>query len=215
MKSYLFSPITLGGLTLNNRIIVAPMCQYSANDGLATDWHLMHLGQYAVSGPGLIITEAVGVEMKGRISPGCLSLCSDAQEDSLKRVVNFCNQFGNARMGIQLAHAGRKGSTDLPWLGGKPIPASDTRSWETEAPSALPYAANGWHTREKAKGLARRVIPARAKAREKWAREAREVANRDMARAMQVNSMGIVTIAVPTAIGPLIAHNPRARVALI
>ena len=146
MKSYLFSPITLGGLTLNNRIIVAPMCQYSANDGLATDWHLMHLGQYAVSGPGLIITEAVGVEMKGRISPGCLSLCSDAQEDSLKRVVNFCNQFGNARMGIQLAHAGRKGSTDLPWLGGKPIPASDTRSWETEAPSALPYAANGWHT---------------------------------------------------------------------
>ena len=131
MASQLFSPITLAGIELRNRIIVAPMCQYSADEGAATDWHLMHLGQYAVSGVGLIITEAVGVEMAGRISPGCLSLCSDAQEARLKRVVDFCQTFGNTKMGIQLSHAGRKGSTDLPWLGGKPIPAADPRGWAT------------------------------------------------------------------------------------
>ncbi|MDC3271019.1 oxidoreductase, partial [bacterium] len=146
MASQLFSPITLAGIELRNRIIVAPMCQYSADEGAATDWHLMHLGQYAVSGVGLIITEAVGVDMAGRISPGCLSLCTDAQEASLKRVVDFCQTFGNTTMGIQLSHAGRKGSTDLPWLGGKPIPASDPRGWATEAPSATPYAPVGWET---------------------------------------------------------------------
>jgi 2,4-dienoyl-CoA reductase-like NADH-dependent reductase (Old Yellow Enzyme family) len=146
MASQLFSPITLGGIELRNRIIVAPMCQYSADEGAATDWHLMHLGQYAVSGVGLIITEAVGVEMAGRISPGCLSLCSDVQEACLKRVVDFCQTFGNTTMGIQLSHAGRKGSTDLPWLGGKPIPAADPRGWATEAPSASPYAPIGWET---------------------------------------------------------------------
>ena len=146
MASQLFSPITLAGIELRNRIIVAPMCQYSADEGAATDWHLMHLGQYAVSGVGLIITEAVGVEMAGRISPGCLSLCSDVQEARLKRVVDFCQTFGNTKMGIQLSHAGRKGSTDLPWLGGKPIPAADPRGWATEAPSATPYAPIGWET---------------------------------------------------------------------
>ncbi|MGB2497814.1 MAG: NADH:flavin oxidoreductase/NADH oxidase [Planktomarina sp.] len=146
MASQLFSPITLAGIELRNRIIVAPMCQYSADQGAATDWHLMHLGQYAVSGVGLIITEAVGVEMAGRISPGCLSLCTDAHEASLKRVVEFCQTFGNTTMGIQLSHAGRKGSTDLPWLGGKPIAASDPRGWATEAPSATAYAPVGWET---------------------------------------------------------------------
>jgi 2,4-dienoyl-CoA reductase-like NADH-dependent reductase (Old Yellow Enzyme family) len=104
----------------------------------------MHLGQFAVSGFGLIITEAVGVEMSGRISPGCLSLCTDEHEATLKRVVDFCHNFGNSRMGIQLAHAGRKASTDLPWLGGKPIASSDPRGWATEGPSAIPYAAEGW-----------------------------------------------------------------------
>ncbi len=120
MSSLLFSPITISSVQLRNRVVVAPMCQYSANEGNATDWHLMHLGQFAVSGVGLIFTEAVGVEMEGRISPGCLSLCSDQHEESLKRVISFCSDFGSARMGVQLAHAGRKGSTDLPWLGGKP-----------------------------------------------------------------------------------------------
>ena len=144
MNSFLFSPISLSGVSISNRIVVAPMCQYSANEGNATDWHLMHLGQFAVSGVGLIFTEAVGVEMSGRISPGCLALCTDKQEQSLKRVVDFCHDFGNAKMGIQIAHAGRKGSTDLPWLGGKPIPSGDPRGWKTDGPSAEPYAATGW-----------------------------------------------------------------------
>ena len=144
MNSYLFSPISLSGVSIPNRIVVAPMCQYSANEGNATDWHLMHLGQFAVSGVGLIFTEAVGVELTGRISPGCLALSSDSQEQSLKRVVDFCHDFGNAKMGIQLAHAGRKGSTELPWLGGKPIPSKDPRGWKTDGPSAAPYAATDW-----------------------------------------------------------------------
>ena len=144
MSSHLFSTIMLADIELGNRIIVAPMCQYSANEGNATDWHLMHLGQFAVSGVGLIITEVVGVEMNGRITPGCLSLCSDQHEASLKRIVDFCYDFGNAKMGIQLGHAGRKASTDLPWSGGKPITASDPRGWLTEAPSSMPYASEGW-----------------------------------------------------------------------
>lgn len=139
-SSKLFSPIQLGGVELSNRIIVAPMCQYSADGGNATDWHLMHLGQFAMGGVGLILVEATGVSPEARISPGCLSLCSDENQAALTRVVKFCNDFGNARMGIQLAHAGRKASTDLPWLGGAPLPASDPRGWETVAPSAVPYS---------------------------------------------------------------------------
>lgn len=138
--SKLFSPISLGGLDLSNRIIVAPMCQYSAVDGNATDWHLMHLGQFAVSGVGLVIVEATGVSQEARISPGCLGLWSDENQDALARVVRFCQDFGNARMGIQLAHAGRKASTDLPWLGGKPLPPTDPRGWQTLGPSAAPYS---------------------------------------------------------------------------
>lgn len=139
-SSKLFSPIQLGGVELSNRIIVAPMCQYSADAGNATDWHLMHLGQFAMGGVGLILVEATGVSPEARISPGCLSLCSDENQAALARVVTFCNDFGNARMGIQLAHAGRKASTDLPWLGGAPLAASDPRGWETVAPSAVPYS---------------------------------------------------------------------------
>ena len=144
MSSRLFSPIKLSDVELRNRIIVAPMCQYSADAGNATDWHLMHLGQFAVSGAGLVFTEVVGVEMEGRISPGCLALGSDKQEASLKPIVDFCYRFGNTRMGIQIGHAGRKGSTELPWLGGKPIASSDPRGWSTKAPSATPYSAAGW-----------------------------------------------------------------------
>jgi NADPH2 dehydrogenase len=144
MNSYLFSPISLSDVNIPNRIVVAPMCQYSANEGNATDWHLMHLGQFAVSGVGLIFTEAVGVEMTGRISPGCLALCTDEHEKNLKRVVDFCHDFGNAKMGIQIGHAGRKGSTELPWLGGKPIPSEDPRGWKTDGPSAEAYASMDW-----------------------------------------------------------------------
>ena len=132
----LFSPITIGGVELRNRVIVAPMCQYSAVDGNANDWHLMHIGQFAVSGVGLIIMEASGVTPEGRISPGCLGLWSDDNQAALKRVVDFCHDYGHAKMGIQLSHAGRKGSTDLPWLGGAPIASTDARGWQTCAPSA-------------------------------------------------------------------------------
>ncbi|HCH99953.1 MAG TPA: oxidoreductase [Alphaproteobacteria bacterium] len=138
-SSQLFSPITLGGIELSNRIVVAPMCQYSADDGSATDWHLMHLGQFAVSGVGLILVEATGVSPEARISPGCLGLWSDDNQEALARVVGFCRDYGNATMGIQLAHAGRKASTDLPWYGGAPIPAADPRGWQTVAPSAAAY----------------------------------------------------------------------------
>ena len=145
MTSKLFTPITLGNVELPNRIIVAPMCMYSANNGVATDWHLMHLGQFAVSGVGLVFVEATGVEPQGRITPGCTGLWDDETESALKRVVGFCKDFGNTKMGMQLAHAGRKASTDLPWTGGKPISASDDRGWQTTGPSAEPFA-DGWQT---------------------------------------------------------------------
>ncbi|HAD86117.1 MAG TPA: oxidoreductase [Rhodospirillaceae bacterium] len=144
MPSQLFSPIHLGNLELSNRIIVAPMCQYSAKDGSMNDWHLMHLGQYAVSGAGLVIVEASGVEAQGRITPGCVGLYSDENEAAMARVIKFFREFGNAKIGIQLAHAGRKASSDLPWLGGTSLAADDPRAWPTEAPSALPYASD-WH----------------------------------------------------------------------
>lgn len=145
MNSKLFSEITIGGTSLRNRIIVAPMCQYSAVDGTANDWHLMHLGQFAVAGVGLLFTEATAVTPEGRISPGCLGLWNDEHEHALERVVSFCHDYGNAKIGIQLAHAGRKGSTDMPWAGGKPIAASEQGGWKTIAPSATPYA-EGWDT---------------------------------------------------------------------
>jgi 2,4-dienoyl-CoA reductase-like NADH-dependent reductase (Old Yellow Enzyme family) len=110
MPSQLFSPFTMRGLSLSNRIVVAPMCQYGATDGVASDWHIMHLGNFALSGAGLVITEATAVEPRGRISPLCLGLYSDACETALARVIGFCRQYGAAKLGVQLAHAGRKGS---------------------------------------------------------------------------------------------------------
>ena len=142
--SKLFTPIKLRGLELSNRIIVAPMCQYSAEDGNLTDWHLMHLGQFAVSGCGLVFVEATGVEAAGRITPGCPGLYSDENEAAMKQVVDFFKTYGNSKIGIQLAHAGRKASTDLPWNGGKPLNA-DQGAWETFGPSPVAYT-DGWHT---------------------------------------------------------------------
>ena len=111
MTSLLFTPAKLRDLELSNRVVVSPMCQYAATDGSASDWHIMHLGQYAVSGPGLVITEATAVEPEGRISPQCLGLYSDENERALKRVVEFFRAYGEGvKFGVQLAHAGRKGS---------------------------------------------------------------------------------------------------------
>ncbi|NQV83368.1 MAG: NADH:flavin oxidoreductase/NADH oxidase [Rhodospirillales bacterium] len=140
MLSHLFEPIRLRGLELTNRIIVAPMCQYSAIEGSMNDWHLMHLGQYAVSGAALVFVEATGVEAAGRITPGCTGLYSDANEAAMARVIKFFRDYGNARIGIQLGHAGRKGSAELPWDGGTPLASGDARGWQTFGPSALPYS---------------------------------------------------------------------------
>lgn len=144
MPSALFSPFTWRGVTLPNRVVVSPMCQYVAEDGNATDWHLMHLGQFSMGAAGLLFTEATAVSAEGRITHGCLGLYSDANEAALGRVVQFCRRHGVAVLGIQLAHAGRKGSARTPLAGGAAL-AEDERPWTTLAPSALPYGP-GWHT---------------------------------------------------------------------
>ncbi len=141
MKSQLFSPFTLGNLTLKNRIIIAPMCQYSAVNGEAGDWHLMHLGQLVMSGAGLLIIEATAVEPEGRISPADLGLWSDSTEHALKRVLTVIRQYSSMSIAIQLGHAGRKASTQVPWEGGQLIPI-EQGGWQTVAPSAIPFAAD-------------------------------------------------------------------------
>ena len=140
----LFSPIKLADLTLPNRIVVSPMCQYSADDGCANDWHFAHLGMLANSGAGLLVVEATHVERIGRITHGCTGLYSDDNEAAFARVIAHCRRAGTAKLGIQLAHAGRKASAQRPWEGGGALkPEADP--WQTIAPSAIPFG-NGWHT---------------------------------------------------------------------
>ena len=143
MDSVLFSPYQLRSLELANRIVVSPMCQYSAVEGCAQDWHLMHLGQLALSGAGLLLTEAAAVEPVGRITPDCLGLYSDESEAALARVIAFCREHGAARLGVQLAHAGRKASTRRPWDGRDPLSAHEG-AWQTVSSSAVPHD-EGWH----------------------------------------------------------------------
>ncbi len=140
MPSMLFSPVTLGPLQLANRIAIAPMCQYSAVDGLPTDWHTIHLGSLALSGAGLLIIEATAVTPEGRISPDDLGLWSDAHADALKPIVATMRRHSPIKVAIQLAHAGRKASTDVPWAGGAQIAPDQPRGWQTVAPSSLPHA---------------------------------------------------------------------------
>jgi 2,4-dienoyl-CoA reductase-like NADH-dependent reductase (Old Yellow Enzyme family) len=137
--SHLFSAYTLGPLTLANRIVVAPMCQYSADDGSASAWHHMHLPQLAISGAGLLIIEATAVEAIGRITPGCLGLYCDANEQALAAVLASVRRYSPVPVAIQLAHAGRKGSSEVPWRGGALI-APEHGGWRPVAPSALPHA---------------------------------------------------------------------------
>lgn len=141
MPSKLFTPMTLRGITLPNRIVVSPMCQYSAVDGVPGDWHIAHLGHLAMGGAGLIIAEATGVEPEGRITPSCTGLYDDATEAAFARIVTFLRGIGSARIGIQLSHSGRKGSTQVPWEGGGNIEGEG--SWQTESASAVPYLP-GW-----------------------------------------------------------------------
>jgi 2,4-dienoyl-CoA reductase-like NADH-dependent reductase (Old Yellow Enzyme family) len=137
--SHLFSPLTLGPLALPNRIVIAPMCQYSAVEGNATDWHLIHLGQLALSGAGLLIVEATAVSAPGRITPGCLGLYNDSNEAALARVLQALRAHSPMPLAIQLGHAGRKASSHAPWDGGQLIPAHQG-GWPTVAASALPHA---------------------------------------------------------------------------
>ncbi len=143
MASVLFSPITLRGLTLPNRVVVSPMCQYNSDNGSANDWHLMHLGSFSLGCAGLVMTEMTDVNPQGRISPKCAGMWSDDNEKALKRVHDFCRQYGVAKLGVQLAHAGRKGPTTPPAAGGKPILTKEEGGWTPEAPSAIPYDT-GW-----------------------------------------------------------------------
>lgn len=140
---HLFEPLTIKDVTLRNRIGVSPMCQYSCDDGMATDWHLVHLGSRAVGGAALVIAEATGVEPRGRISPNDLGIWSDAHAEALAPTVRFIRQHG-AIPGIQLAHAGRKAGTARPWEGGKPVSDEDG-GWQPVAPSAVPFA-EGYRT---------------------------------------------------------------------
>ncbi|WP_083936531.1 NADPH dehydrogenase NamA [Arcticibacter svalbardensis] len=136
--SLLFQSIKLREITFRNRIVVSPMCQYSAEDGFANDWHLVHLGSRAVGGAGLIITEATAVSPEGRISPGDLGIWSDEHIDQLKRITDFIHEQG-AVAGIQLAHAGRKASRLAPWKGGTFL-SEHEQGWKTVGPSALPFS---------------------------------------------------------------------------
>ncbi len=139
MSSTLFSPLSLGPLTLRNRIVISPMCQYSAIDGCATAWHRTHLGQLAQSGAGLLFIEATAVEPIGRITPGCLGLYSEQNVSALRSVLDDIRTFSDMPIGIQLAHAGRKASSAKPWDGGQQL-RSEQGGWDTAAPSPLPHA---------------------------------------------------------------------------
>lgn len=133
----LFSPLKLRDVKFPNRIAVSPMCQYSAEDGFANDWHLVHLGSRVIGGAGAVIVEATAVEARGRITLADLGIWSDQHIEFLARLSRFAKQHG-AVPGIQLAHAGRKASTEAPWLGGHPLPA-DSGGWQAVAPSAVAF----------------------------------------------------------------------------
>lgn len=137
----LFEPIRLGSLELRNRIVIAPMCQYTADDGKMTDWHLIHLGNLALSGAGMLVVEASAVVPEGRISYGDVGLWDDATEAAMSRVLEGVRKYSDMPIAIQLAHAGRKASCAKPWDGGAQLPPSDPLGWQTVAPSAIPFAA--------------------------------------------------------------------------
>lgn len=134
----LLSPLTIRDVTFRNRIVMAPMCQYCAQNGFADDWHLVHLGSRAVGGVGLVIVEATAVTPEGRISPGDLGIWSDEHIKPLARIVNFVHSQG-AVAGIQLAHAGRKGSSDLAWKGGRSLKTPEEGGWTVIGPSPIPF----------------------------------------------------------------------------
>jgi 2,4-dienoyl-CoA reductase-like NADH-dependent reductase (Old Yellow Enzyme family) len=137
----LFTPFQVGRIKLANRIVIAPMCQYSAVDGCMTDWHLIHLGHLALSGAALLTIEATAVLPDGRITYGDVGLWSDETEAAMARTLDSIRRYSDIPIGIQLAHAGRKASTEVPWKGGAQIPPTAPNGWQTVAPSAAPFAS--------------------------------------------------------------------------
>jgi 2,4-dienoyl-CoA reductase-like NADH-dependent reductase (Old Yellow Enzyme family) len=137
--SALFSPLEVGNLPLENRIVIAPMCQYSAEDGRMTDWHTIHLGNLALSGAALLTIEATAVLPEGRISYGDVGLWSDETEEAMARVLESVRRWSDMPIAIQLGHAGRKASTDKPWFGGAQIAPGAENGWQTVAPSPIPF----------------------------------------------------------------------------
>jgi len=140
--SKLFTPITVGNQTMENRIVIAPMCQYSAEDGRMTDWHTVHLGQLALSGAAVLTIEATAVVPEGRITYGDVGLWDDATEDAMARTLAAVRAVSDMPVAIQLAHAGRKASCALPWDGGKQIAPDQPNGWQTEGPSTSPYLSD-------------------------------------------------------------------------
>ena len=139
----MFAPLALRDVTLANRIVVSPMCQYSATGGVPNDWHLVHLGARAIGGAGLVFTEMTDVSPEGLITPRCTGIWNEDQAAAWKRIVDFCHANSAVKLGMQLAHAGRKASCSVPWEGDAPLNGPD--AWETIGPSAIPFGL-GWHT---------------------------------------------------------------------
>src|SRR5215470_4447481 len=138
-KSALFEPIRIRDLELANRIVIAPMCQYSAEDGCMNDWHLIHLGQLAFSGAALLTIEATAVTEAGRITYADVGLYNDKTESAMERVLQGIRRWSTMPIGIQLSHAGRKASTEVPWKGADQLPPADPLGWQTVAPSSIPF----------------------------------------------------------------------------
>ncbi len=135
----MFTPFALRELRLENRVVVSPMCQYSADDGTVSDYHLVHLGARALGGAGLVIAEMTDVSAEGRITPGCAGMYKEEHVAAWKRIVDFLHTRTRAKIGIQLGHAGRKGSTKRPWEASRPDEPLSEGGWELLAPSAIPY----------------------------------------------------------------------------
>ncbi|MEO8936737.1 MAG: NADH:flavin oxidoreductase/NADH oxidase [Burkholderiaceae bacterium] len=140
--SRLFESFQIGGMQLANRIVVSPMCQYCAIEGTAGDWHLIHLGHLSLSGAGLLMVEATSVSPEGRITPGDLGLYNDANEHGIARVLHAIRANSPIKVAMQIAHAGRKASSDAPWDGGRQIPRGHANAWTAVGPSALPHGAD-------------------------------------------------------------------------
>ncbi len=135
---HLFSPLKIKNIEFKNRLVVSPMCEYSSEDGFANNWHLVHLGSRAIGGAALIITEATAVSPEGRITYGDLGIYKEEHVEKLKEITDFIHQHGSVA-GIQLAHAGRKASHELPWHGNAQIPSGQPNGWKAVAPSAIPF----------------------------------------------------------------------------